>query len=140
MSISLAPVAFVGDPGIQIQLTVSPSPDLRTGYISSVDVRRYGIAFLSEAENEDDAVYLYLVPWSNVILVASSSNGVAFDFDELRFSESGANVTLTLVDASTIDCTAIEVREYGVLYNDGTDPAPIFRPWHEIAALSQATS
>lgn len=140
MTVSLAPVALQGDPGLAVQLLFETTPGVAPNSLTKVEVRDYGVAFVATGQNEGGAKYLFLVPWSSVQVVAPSSNSASFSFGELEFLESGAPIVLTLVNSTTVSCTAIDVRSSGVAYNDGIDPGPIFRPWSQIASLSQAVS
>lgn len=134
MAISLAPLAVKGNPGVEIMASVGGGWSLN--HITSVDMRGYGIAFVS-TDATSGVQYRYLVPWTSVQVVGSNTNGASFVFDEICFVESGANVTLTLTSLATYDCTAVDVRENGVMFDYGGS-LPTFRPWSQIASLSQA--
>lgn len=136
MAVSLAPVALQGDPGLTVQLVGSVTPGVAPNSLTAIELRDYGVAFV--ATDQSHVKYLFVVPWSNVQYVGPDSNAAAFSFGELTLSASGSAVTLTLLNSTTVSCTAVDVRPSGVAYSDGVNPGPTFRPWSEIASLSQA--
>lgn len=136
MAVSLAPLALKGNPGVEIMASVGGGWSLN--HITSVDMRGYGVAFVS-TDATSGVQYRYLVPWTSVQFVGSNTTGAAFVFDEIRFAGSGPDITLTLTSLATYDCTAVDVREEGVMFEHGGG-LPEFRPWSQIASLSQAVS
>lgn len=136
MAVSLAPLALKGNPGVQIMASVGGGWSLN--HITSVDVRSYGVAFVS-TDASSNVQCRYLVPWTSIQVAGPNTTGPSFVFDEIRFSESGADITLTLTNLATYDCTAVDVRDEGVVFEYGGS-LPTFRPWSQIASLSQAVS
>lgn len=106
--------------------------------LTAIEMRDYGVAFVAVGQNEGGAKYLFLVPWSSVQVITPSTNAAAFSSGELVFSEGGSGITLTLANSTTVACVAVDVQVGGVAYSDGVNPGPTFRPWSQIASLSQA--
>jgi hypothetical protein len=116
-----------------------PNGDSTWPHTTAVDERAYGIMFVAKDGSSSGGVqYRYLIPWTNVQYVAPASNNDAFDFEEIRFSESGGDITLSLVNGTSVVCVAVDVRHHGVMYADGVNPGNTFRPWGEVAGLAQA--